>query len=301
MRKIDARGLKRQLDHGGELLLINALEPVAFEKQYVPGVHSVERGAPATHRPDAVRRGAVWLGCALLLVAGAAVAAAQTRWHVDPKESLVWWQVSPNLNHLWATTCPEDRSWRPGEGRSGGWDFNTGLQLSGTRDANVDDTIHMPLYPRGRVYPVCTPAVNGEVVVGDTADVRNVHGAITVLGDALVTGEAMRDGMMHRALATGTYPYIKFSLDSLRNVTQQGDTLRGEVVGTLTIRDVQIPTTAEVQEFPDAGGRRVLAKWRAQSITDLEHRIVPRLGIFGMGIQVWHYFYMGADLILRHD
>ena len=33
----------------------------------------------------------------------AVAAHAQTRWVVDPKASLVWWQMSPNLNHLWAT------------------------------------------------------------------------------------------------------------------------------------------------------------------------------------------------------
>src|SRR5882672_8525183 len=55
------------------------------------------------------------IGC--LLLTGPAAAHAQMRWVVDSRSSLAWWQVSPNLNHLWATTCPGDSSWRPGEGR----------------------------------------------------------------------------------------------------------------------------------------------------------------------------------------
>src|SRR5918999_1536093 len=100
-------------------------------------------------------------------VIAAAGAQAQTRWTVDPKLSLAWWQVSPHLNHLWATTCPEEGSWRPGEGRSGGWAINRDLRTpySGgtTGDQAVADTINIPLYPRGKVETVCTQAGQGAV------------------------------------------------------------------------------------------------------------------------------------------
>src|SRR5437879_2832266 len=67
------------------------------------------------------------------LLTVAAAAQAQTRWTVDSRSSLAWWQMSPNLNHLWATTCPEEPSWRPGENRSGGWHIDPKLKLPGSR------------------------------------------------------------------------------------------------------------------------------------------------------------------------
>src|SRR5882757_8516136 len=73
----------------------------------------------------------------LCLRTASADAQAETRWTVDPKASLAWWQVSPHLNHLWATTCPGEPSWRPGEGRSSGWNINPYLELPATGYANV--------------------------------------------------------------------------------------------------------------------------------------------------------------------
>src|SRR5437870_6293491 len=99
------------------------------------------------------------------LLAAAGAAPAQTRWTVDPKTSLAWWQVSPHLNHLWATTCPAEPSWRPGEGRSTGWSINPLLKMPATGYANVEDTVHVPLFPRHWVNSVCVEAVGGEVVV----------------------------------------------------------------------------------------------------------------------------------------
>ena len=92
----------------------------------------------------------------LLGIATAAFAqtsAEPSRWTVDSKTSLAWWQMSPNLNHLWATTCPGDPSWRPGEDRSPGWNFDPNLRLPKTGYSNVDDTINVPLFPRHRVVP----------------------------------------------------------------------------------------------------------------------------------------------------
>ena len=86
------------------------------------------------------------LGC--LMLAGATAAHGQMRWAVDTKSSLAWWQMSPNLNHLWGTTCPGDSSWRPGEGRSSGWYINPKLKLPKYGYAGVDDTVNVPLFPR---------------------------------------------------------------------------------------------------------------------------------------------------------
>jgi len=234
-------------------------------------------------------------GLSLPLAAGY----AQTRWTVDPKTSLAWWQVSPHLNHLWATTCPGDPDWRPGEGRSGGWRINPKLKPPRTGYANVDDTVHVPLYPRRKVAPMCVQAIEGEVLVADTVHWQGVRGTVAVQGDALITGEQMRDVAMHQVLETARYPEIQFTLDSLVGMSKQGDTLRGSAVGTLLLRGMQRPVIAAVQAFPDGGGMRVLAKWRVPA-RDLEE-LTPMLHFIGLGVttNLWHDFFMGADLVFR--
>ena len=216
---------------------------------------------------------------------------------MDPKTSLAWWQVSPHLNHLWATTCPAEPSWRPGEGRSTGWTINPLLKMPATGYANVEDTVHVPLFPRRWVNPVCAEAVGGEVVVQDTAHWRGVRGTVTVRGDALITGESIRDVLMHQLLQTGQFPEIQFSLDSLIDVSRRADTVLGSAVGTLTLRGTRTPTTAAVKWFPDAGGMRVLARWRAPAwiLQDL----TPKIRSYGLGVDaaLWKDLFMGADLV----
>jgi hypothetical protein len=234
------------------------------------------------------------------LLTAAAATPAQTRWTVDPKTSLAWWQMSPPLNDLWATTCPLDSSWRPGDTRSSGWYINPKLKLPRTGYANDEDTVHVPLFPRGTVTPVCTEAVRGEVVVADTTNWRGVRGAVAVRGDALITGQTMRDALMHHVLETTQFPEMQFTLDSLVGLTKQADTLFGSVVGTLTLRGVPRPTTAVVKVFRDAGGMRVLAKWRVPAMTLL--KLTPRLQYVSLAnTGVWKDFFMGADLVLRPE
>ncbi|HUL03393.1 MAG TPA: YceI family protein [Gemmatimonadales bacterium] len=239
------------------------------------------------------------LGC--LVLAAPAAARAQTRWTVDSKSSLAWWQMSPNLNHLWATTCPGDSSWRPGEGRSTGWYINPRLKLPKTGYAGVDDTIHVPLYPRTTVYPLCVEALRGEIVVPDTVHWRGVHGRVTVLGDALITGEMMRDVLMHQVMQTSSFPEVVFTIDSVTNPRQDGDTLRATAVGSLTVRGIVTPTTAQVRAFHDAGGMRVLAKFRMPATSLLE--LTPRIHNLGLGVStnIWHDLFMGTDLVLRPE
>ena len=246
-------------------------------------------------------RGLRWRSVVALggLVFSVAAAHAQGRWAVDPKESLAWWQVNPNLNHLWATTCPSDPDWRPGQGRSSGWNIHPNLKLPRYGYANVEDTVHVPLFPRHAVRSLCVEAVRGEVVVADSVHWHGVRGTVAVQGDALITGERMRDAMMHQALETAQYPEIQFTLDSLVGVSKQGDTLRSSAVGTLLLRDLRRPVRAAVQAFPDGGGMRVLAKWRMPA-TDLI-QLTPMLHYMGLGVNVnlWKDFFMGADLVFR--
>jgi len=233
------------------------------------------------------------------LVTAVAAVPAQTHWTIDPKTSIAWWQMSPHLNHLWATTCPGDPDWRPGEGRSSGFTINPKLKLPRTGYANVDDTVHVPMYPRHTVSPVCQEAIRGEVVVPDTLHWRGVLGTVAVHGDALVTGEAMRDVMMHQVMQTMLHPEIDFVLDSLVGMTKQADTLVGHAMGTLTVSGVPKRIDAALKAFPDAGGMRVLVKWRMPATALLE--LAPKLHYLGLGVttHIWHTFFMGADLMFR--
>lgn len=242
-------------------------------------------------------RNIVLLGC--LMIAGPAAAHAQSRWTVDAKTSLAWWQMSPNLGHLWATTCPGDSSWRPGEGRSSGWYINPKLKPPTTGLAGVDDTVHVPLYPRDRVYPSCIEAVRGELVTPDTVHWRGTLGTVMVRGETFVTGENMRDLLMHQVMQTSQFPDIAFSLDSLTDLHQRGDTLLGRAIGILTFRDTKTPTVAVVRAFPSAGGMRVLAKWRVPARNLVQ--MTPKLHYLGLGVNtnIWHDFFMGADIVFR--
>ena len=115
---------------------------------------------------------------AMLCLLGSALAQAQGpgRWTVDAKWSLAWWQVDPHLNHLWATTCPAEPSWQPGEGRSTGWSVRTGPDIKTYSFAAVSDTIHVPLYPRRTARPICKEAVQGHLVVSDSVTGRGASG-----------------------------------------------------------------------------------------------------------------------------
>jgi polyisoprenoid-binding protein YceI len=240
------------------------------------------------------------LAAALVGLLAAAAAHAQTRWTIDPKASLAWWQMSPHLNHLWATTCPEERSWRPGENRSSGWNINPKLKMPHTGYGNVDDTVRVPLFPRPRVTFVCSEAVEGQVVLPDTVGWRGARGEVVVRADALITGEAMRDVVMHQVLQTYQFPNIRFTLDSLVGFTKQADTLFASAVGTLIVREVPHPTTMQVKAFPEAGGMRVLAKWHIPAAL-LQIQLVPKLHSIGLGANtlIWHDFFMGVDLVFR--
>jgi polyisoprenoid-binding protein YceI len=230
-------------------------------------------------------------------------ARAQTRWTVDPKASLAWWQVNPHLNHLWATTCPEEPSWRPGEGRSGGWVIGQALRTPKQGYAAVNDTTNVPLYPRYEALDVCTEAVHGEVVVADAARLRGVRGAVTVRSDALITGEERRDAFARDAVLEATrYPVIRFTIDSVVNVTRQADTLHGTAVGVFTLRDVSKPMTARVEAWPEAGGLRVLAKFRIPA-PDLTTEYGLSRFALGLGVttRIWYDLFMGVDVVLRRQ
>jgi hypothetical protein len=226
---------------------------------------------------------------------------AQVAWIVDRTASLAWYQVNPHFNQLWATTCPNEISWRPGEGRSPGWTINPKLAAPKTGQANVQDTIHVPFYPRPTAQSVCRPAVDGQVSIPDTATWRGVHGVVTVSADSLVTGENMRDIYARRLLRTTQFPSIRFTIDSLVKVTRQPDTLVAAAMGVLSVNGYDKPMSAAVRFWPEAGGIRVLAKLRVPAHTLWEDFGISKYALMGAGTGIWKDLFMGVDVLLRPE
>lgn len=240
---------------------------------------------------------------ALLPLVAVGSAYAQTRWTVDPKASLAWWQVNPHLNHLWATTCPEEPSWRPGEGRSAGWIVDRTLRPPKHGYAGVSDTTLVPLYPRSRVRSLCTEAVEGQVLLPDTVTWRGARGQVAVRADALITGHDTRDAFARRAvLQTERHPEIRFTVDSLVDLTRHADTLRATAVGVLSLHGVAKPVSAAVRAWPEAGGVRVLGKFRVPAASLVSEFGLSKIAL-GLGVitDIWKDLFMGVDLLLRPE
>jgi hypothetical protein len=225
------------------------------------------------------------------------VGAQTTRWVVDTALSLAWWQMSPHMNHLWATTCPGDPSWRPGEGRGVAGVIPT-LTLP-TGYAAVHDTV-APLFPRKWVLPVCVSAVRGEIVTADTVRWEKTQGLIRVRADDLITGLDMRDHYARQAvMATANYPDIRFSIDSLTDV-RPGDTLRATVIGVFEFRGVRRQVAAPAKAWHEAGGFRVTARFTQPPRDLVTVYGVPQVALgLGVGGLVWKLMYMGIDVILK--
>jgi len=245
-----------------------------------------------------------------LLGAGLAHAQAPGRWIVDSRWSLAWWQVDPHFNHLWATTCPAEPSWQPGEGgRSSGWLVRSRPDPETDKWNGVSDTVHVPLYPRHTARPLCKEAVQGHLVVSDPVNGRGVRGEVSIKPDSLVMGEDRRAKYAREMVFESTrYPEIRFQLDSLVNVTRQADTLHGTAVGVLYLHGFEKTVSAVVRVYPDseAGGIRVFARIREPSRSFASHfwpGCTYRGCVFSLGVRtdIWKHFFFGADLILRPE
>lgn len=223
---------------------------------------------------------------------------APTRLVVESKTSLAWWQINPHYEHLWATTCPADPSWQPGEGRDPGQYTDYASRPKTIAAGRIDARV--PLFPRFRVRPLCRDAVSGEVSIQDTVRWRGVQGRVSVIADSLFTGLEMRDKYARRAvLETGRYPEITFTIDSLVDV-QRGDTTRVIAVGTLTVHGNTKPIRAPVLAWQETAGLRVRAQFSvpARALTDEFHLPEWALGM-GVGMKRWKTLHMGVDLVLR--
>jgi hypothetical protein len=237
----------------------------------------------------------VWL-VAAGLVAPNLSAEAQVRWTVDPKSSLAWWQMNPHMNHLWATTCPGEPSWRPGEDRTAAAFMRDMLRAPSTLD-----TLNVPIYPRYAVRDVCAEAVRGEVTATDTLNWRGVRGQIVVTAKGIVTGNAQRDRYTHEAvLEVPQHPEVRFTIDSLFGIARQADTLRGSVMGVLALHGVERPILASLSIWPEDGGLRVISRFSvtARSLVDVYGFSSHALGL-GVGVRIWQQLFMGVDLLVR--
>ena len=237
---------------------------------------------------------------AVLAVVPAAASAQQSyRFAVDAKTSLAWWQIDPNYGHLWATTCPDDLSWQPGEARSSGGNFNVKSRKQTVASASSSRDRTVPLYPRIEVAPVCRPAVRGEIVALDTISWRGTRGEIRIFADSLVTGNDMRDRFSRKAVfETTKFREIKFVIDSLTNV-QPGDTIRATAAGTLELHGVRVPAQAPVKAWRERAGLRVQGQFQfpAQDLTRVYGFSKLALGM-GVTLGRWNTVFMGLDAVL---
>jgi hypothetical protein len=221
------------------------------------------------------------------------------RWTVDPKTSLAWYQINPHMNHLWATTCPEEPSWRPGEGRSGGWMIGQALRLK-QGEAAVSDTSAIPLYPRPEAFPICAEALTGEIIVSDTLTLRGVSGSVSLKADALVSGDERRDLYTRQTLLEVTrYPEIKFVIDSIVNVERRADTLVGTAMGVFSLHGVSKPLSAGLRSWREANTLRVLARLHVPATALTTEYGLSKFGL-GLGVttRIWHDVFMGVDVVL---
>lgn len=242
--------------------------------------------------------------CAVLAAAQSrSPAAGETKFTVDPLSSIAWFQVLPHLNRLWGTTCPQERSWLPPAGHDNGGEDASDI---GRSTWKVVDTskVPIPLLPRYRVRPVCTyKAVRGELVVPDTSTWTGAHGEVSVDAAALTQGQTWDDNYMHTVLLDAQkYPEITLKIDSVVDVTTDGDSIRAMAMGTLTLHGVDTPEAIHIVAWHDAGGIRVRGRWHfpAQDLIDVYHMPALSLGL-GVGMHIWKQMWMGIDMVMRPE
>ena len=247
-------------------------------------------------------RAAVTGASTLILCAGIAGALAaqnsggRSKWTVDARTSLAWWQVEPNYGHLWATTCPGDPSWSAGESRSSGYNYiDERIAVSAQLNSRI------PLFPRGEVTPVCADAIHGTITIADSAQWKGVTGTITVDAAKLTTGADFRDAYQNKAvLKTQAHPTINYTIDSLTDVRIEGDTIRATAVGTLLLVGKSHAKQARLVAWRVDGGLRVRGQIQVPA-KDMTGSLGLSKFALNMGVVLgrWDTLYMGIDIILK--
>ena len=234
-----------------------------------------------------------------LLLMPAAAQAQQFRFSIDARTSLAWWQIDPNYGHLWATTCPDDLSWQPGDARSAGGNINVKSRKEVVASASSSRDRTAPLYPRGEVHAVCRHAVRGGIIATDTINWTGVRGEVRILPDSLVTGQDMRDRFARKSVfETSKFKEIRFVIDSLANVVP-GDTMTALAIGTLEMHGRQTGHRAPIKAWREAQGLRVQTtlEFPANELTTVYNFSKMALGM-GVTLGRWKTVYMGIDAIL---
>jgi hypothetical protein len=239
------------------------------------------------------------LAVALCAQPGAAqIKAASSSLVLDTQRSLVWWQIDPHFGHLWASSCPKDPSWQPGEGHSAGYYLNYAARpkISTSKQAEVK----IPLFPRRTVRPNCRNAVSGSFSVANLDSWGTLTGKITVIPDSIETGANHRDVFAKKYVYySAVHPTIEFDIDSLSAVTVSGDTVNAVAVGTFHFRGVNKPTRVQVRGISEPSGLRVRGMF-AMPASELRDRYgVSSYAMgAGVGLKLWDTLFMGFDVIL---
>ena len=227
---------------------------------------------------------------------GAIAAQSTGKWSIKPRESLAWWQVEPNYGHLWATTCPGDPSWSAGESRSSGYNYrDEQIAVSAQLSSRV------PLFPRGKVTPVCGDAIHGDITISDTVRWQGVSGSIVVNAHDLTTGADFRDAYAQKAvLKSNAYPTIEFNIDSLTDLRVEGDTIRATAQGTLALVGKLHQKSARLVAWRVPGGLRVRGQIQVPA-KDMTGSLGLSKFALNMGVVLgrWDTLYMGIDIILK--
>lgn len=230
-------------------------------------------------------------------VVGALAAQGGTgKWSIMPRESLAWWQVEPNYGHLWATTCPGDPNWSAGESRSSGYNYQD-ERIAVTAQLNS----RIPLFPRGKVTPVCGDAVHGDIAITDTIHWRGVSGTIVIDAHDLTTGADFRDAYAQKAvLKSSAFPTIEFSIDSLADLHVEGDTIRATAIGNLLLVGKLHPKSARLVAWRVPQGLRVRGQIQVPA-KDMTGTLGLSKFALNMGVVLgrWDTLYMGIDIILK--
>ncbi|MBI4419462.1 MAG: YceI family protein [Gemmatimonadetes bacterium] len=257
-----------------------------------------------TDRPPSGR--SLLAASAALLLLGATSAQAQSeagpafRFGIVRDASLAWYQVNPHTSLLWATTCPEDPYWRPGESRNTGWDTR-GLPPPKYGSALVYDSV-IPLYRRRGARAVCVDAVRGGVTAADTVTWRELRGTITIDPTQLVSGLPLRDkAAQSQVFGSDRWPTIRFEIDSLGDTTP-GDTLQGNIYGRFFFRDVEAPSVAAFSAWREPLGLRVTARLDMipQDLVDVYGVSIHNIRL-GLTSGVWQMIHFGVDAILKPE
>lgn len=245
------------------------------------------------------------LAVALLGAPLAVPGEAQTRWTAERRSSLAWYQMNPHLNHLWATTCPEEPSWRPGDGYSGGWSVSQMFKPPKHGYAAVSDTTIIPLYPRRKVRSVCTEAVTGEFTIADTVNWTGISGKVVVEAAKVFSADNRRDEYARKSvLETHRYPEIQFVVDSMVNITRKGDTLSGTAWGVFTVHGNSQPMDAGIRFWhePGTGGLRVLGKFHITAEDMIKKYGISKFALgLGAATNIWQDLYMGVDMLVKPE